>query len=343
MGIQFAVIYDIVVVAVLAGMVFNGAKKGFAAVVVGLVSLAAAFICAMAFKEPISAWVYDSIVEKPLEEAVDSELDSVMNNITLSSLSELDFEAVKISGVYVKDIQPNYEGTGKAIMDLSDVDLSGTGITAYDLKSLGFAEDVDFSSLNGKTAEFSMAEIQSEGLGKLAAAQVIAVKMRESSVFGEVIKFTDTVGQTLPQLFGEMSEEIAKGSAETLRPVVLAMINSKDSVKTAVIDGIIKPYFMTAAQTIAFTLIFSLAAAVLGIIAHALELVNKIPVLGSFNAFVGGIAGLAEGLLTICVVCLIVRFIISLSDGTMIFLNNMAIEETYLFKIFYNLDFLNLT
>ena len=96
-----------------------------------------------------------------------------------------------------------------------------------------------------------------------------------------------------------------------------------------------------AANTVIFILIFLLVSVLLGVLAAALKAVNKIPVLGGFNAFVGGIAGLLEGLITVFLICIGVRLLVSLSGGNIMFFNEMTINSTFLFGIFYNFDFLN--
>ena len=76
-------------------------------------------------------------------------------------------------------------------------------------------------------------------------------------------------------------------------------------------------------------------------IAAALKFVNKIPVLGGMNAVLGGAVGLVEGVITLCVVCIVARMIISLSGGNIVFMNEATIDSTLLFRVFYNFDFLN--
>ena len=52
MGTQFAIIYDVIIIAVIAGMTFAGAKKGFASVIVGFVCVFAAFLLAQTISAP---------------------------------------------------------------------------------------------------------------------------------------------------------------------------------------------------------------------------------------------------------------------------------------------------
>ena len=341
MGTQFSIIYDVIVAAVLIGMLFAGFKKGFASAVVSLVAVFVAFGCAMFFSEPITDMVYESVVEKPVEEAVSSALDDAMGSITLGDLSDLDYSSVKISGVSVDDVNPDYAGTNKAVFDLSNVDISETGIKNVDLTKFGIEAGTDFTSVNAKTAEFTMTDIDRYGLGQMVVAQVIAVNMQDTMLFRQFSAFVRDVGSAVPFFFGDMSKEITSGSVSALRSIVLIMQTTSASAKDAVINGIIEPCCRIAVQTIAFAVIFIIVAIALNLLAKMLEFVNKIPVIGGLNAFVGGIVGLAQGLVTVCIVCLAVRMITVLSGGNIMFFNNAAIDSTFIFKFFYDFDFLN--
>lgn len=341
MGTQFAIIYDVIIIAIIAGMTFAGAKKGFASVIIGFVAVFAAFFCAMTFSEPITDAVYRSAVEQPLESAVDEKLDEMMGGATLSGISHINYDMVMISGEHASVYPIDYAGTNKAVVDLSDMDLSRTGISGVDLSLFGIAADTDFSSVSGKTAEFTMAEIERHGLGKLAVAQYLAVSAQGSDFFAGFLDYTEKIGEAVPSVFGGISDGIEGGSIFALRGVIINMADGSASVKDAIINGIIEPYFRMAANTIIFILIFLLVSVLLGVLAAALKAVNKIPVLGGFNAFVGGVAGLLEGLITVFIVCIGVRLLVSLSGGNIMFFNEMTINSTFLFGIFYNFDFLN--
>lgn len=341
MGSQFAFIYDIVALAIIIGTFFAGYKRGFASVIVGLLAMAAAFFCASMFSKPISEWFYTEIVEQPLESSVDKAVSDAMGNITLGGLSELDFSAVKIGGVPAADYTPNYEGTGKAVVDLSDLDLSECGITAEMLSDLSLPADTDLSSYNGRTAEFTAADIEQFGMGKLAVAHIAASALQKTSIVEDIVEYTDQVGEALPFIFGGLSQEISSGSVSGLRTIVLNMISARASVQEAVVERIIAPQVLATAQTIAFMVIFILVSSALGIAAHLLKIVNKIPIIGGANAVLGGITGLLEAMLSLMIICLVLRLIISLSDGGIILLNSAAIDDTYFFRYFYNMELLD--
>lgn len=341
MGTEFAIIYDLAVAAILIGMLFAGLKKGFASSVIGLAAVFVAFACAMLFSEPITDAVYVNFVEKPVEEAVNATLDDAAEAITLGDLSKLDYSRVKVSGVPVEDIEPNYTGTNKAMFDLSDVDLSETGIAQADLTAVGITADTDFTSVNAKTAEFTMTDIDRYGLGEMIVAQYISVSMQSTNAYRMFARFAQSVGQAVPLFFGDFSEEIVKGSVPAVRSVVLIMQTTAASAKEAMINGIVEPCCRIAVQTLAFGVIFIVVTIVLNLLARMLEFVNKIPLVGGLNAFCGGIVGAAQGLVAICVVCLAVRLITVLTGGNVMFFNNAAIEATFVFKYFYGFEFLN--
>lgn len=341
MGSQFSFIYDLIVAAVLVGAVFSSVRKGFVSKVVGLASGLIGFLLAITLSGPIGSWAYGSFIEKPLSEAVSATLDESMGSISLMQLSDMDFDKARVSGTVVTDIVPEYSGTDKAVFDLASVDLSETGFDPAELTQFGFDGTEDISSLNGKAAEFTRSDINGSGLGKLVTAQVISVKMLDTKLFSEISGYVSIIGNTIPAVFGTSADGISGGDVTALRSLVLTMINTSSSVKSAVMDHMIRPAFTVAVQTAAFVVIFVVVFAVVEIIASALKVVNRIPVVGTVNKVLGGVAGLLTGLLAVAVICIVVRLMISLTDGTVIFLNEDAIGQTILFRAFYNMDMLN--
>ena len=178
-------------------------------------------------------------------------------------------------------------------------------------------------------------------MGKLVTAQVIAVKMLDTPLFSEISGYVGVIGQTVPALFGDTADSISNGNAAALRSLVLTMINTSGSVRDSIMDHMIRPLFTLAVQTVAFVVIFAVVFAVIEIIASALKIVNKIPVVGSVNRVLGCAAGLVSGLLSVAVICIVVRLLVSLTDGSVIFLNNDTIGQTVLFRHFYDMGFLN--
>lgn len=271
MGSQFAIVYDILIAVVLVFAIFSGAKRGFVSAVVGIAAVFVGFFCAMTFSAPLTELVYTSMVEKPLTEAVSQTLDDNMSSITLSGLSGMDFDSVKISGTPVSEITPDYSGTDKVVIDLSNVDLSGTGFESADLSKFGFGSSEDYAHMNGKTAEFTMADINAYGLGKLATAQVIAVKLAASPMISGIQEYVGIIGGLFPAQFQDISQGISDGEISMVRSLVLTMIDCSSSVKSAVIDHMLRPAFTLVMKTIFFAVIFIVVSCVLDIVARLLR------------------------------------------------------------------------
>lgn len=341
MGSQFAIVYDILIAAVLIFSIFSGARRGFVSAVVGIAAVFVGFFCAMTFSAPLTDTVYSSMVERPLTEAVSRTLDDNMSSITLSGLSDMDFDKVKISGTPVTEIIPDYSGTDKVVLDLSDVDLSGTGFENADLSKFGFGSREDHSHMDGKTAEFTMSDINANGLGKLVTAQVIAVKLSVSPMISGIQEYVNIVAGMFPAQLQETAQGISDGEISMVRSLVLTMINFSASVKTAVIDHMLRPAFTLLMKTIFFAVIFVVVSCALDIAARALKVVNKIPLIGSVNGLLGGVCGAVSGLISVCIICIVVRFIVNMSGGNTMLLNDTAIDKTYVFRFFYNFEFLN--
>ena len=341
MGQEFAFVFDIIIIAAAVGMTFVGIRKGFARIIIEMLAAVVALALAFFISEPIANAIYGEFIEKPLEKAVDEKIGGVEQLVDIKPFGETDlaFDKIKISDVPVTEIVPDYEGTGAAVMDLSDVDFSEAGIEKLNLALFGVHDDEDFSSVNAKTANFSRTDIEKYGLGKLVTAHYLASCMVKSSIAETLGGMIDAVKNALPMIFTDAGTESVNVSS--VRTVVLAMIDTKSSAKTALMDGIISPTCIIIIRSIVVILLFIVFAAILGIIARAAGFINKIPVLGKINSLLGGAAGLCEAAVMIVILCLVTRLISSMFSGNVILFNDTAINSTFLFKNIYYLDFLS--
>ena len=338
MGKEFSIAFDIAVIAIPAVFAFVGLKRGFAKVVLGLISTIAAFACAIALSGPIADAIYGKYVEKPIEERIDEAAGKSFSELSLGNISKIDFEKVKIDGVLAGEVELDYAGTRKTAIDLSKLDLSGTGLTGADLMKIGIVDETDLTKLNAKNAEFSMDDIEEYGLGKMAVAQYIAVNLIQQPMMKDFDNLAEQVTKYLPSIFGGSSD--SKG-VSALRTIALKMLDTRNSFKDAVMNGIVKPNSILFIRTIVFGVIFLLVNLALRIAAAAAKLVNKMPVIGKVNSLLGCILGLAEGIVAVFVVCLAIRLLVAVTGANSIMFNQTAIDSTFLFKWLYDFEFLN--
>ncbi len=339
MGSEFAIVFDIAIAAIIVLMFFEGWRRGFAKKILGLAAVVVAFAAALLLSEPIAESIYGSFIERPASEALDGAVDAAFSEIHLGDISDADFSKVKISGTPVEEITPNYRGTNSASFDLSSLDISEIGLTEEDMTMLGISEETDLTAVNGKTASFTEDEILKHGLGKLAVAQYTAVCLIQKNEFADFNKCFEIVEKYIPGEINYGSSDNVTVSA--VRALTLSMLETRGSVKDTLLNGMIRPGSIIIIRTIAFILIFALVNAAIRLIASLTKILDKIPVLGAVNSFLGAIIGLCEGFVTVFLVCIATRLAVSMSGGNAIMFNQATINSTYLFKIFYEMDILN--
>lgn len=338
MGEQFAIAFDIAVVLILIISAFVGFRRGFTRVVLGLVSTALAFGVALLLSGPIADGIYGGFVAKPIEEQFDNQTDAMLGSLDLGNIVNMDFDKVVINGTSVGDFEVDYAGTRKTVIDLSKLDLSQTGLTSNDLLKIGITED-DLSNLNAKTADFTMDDITNHGLGKLAVAQYLAVNLVSKPMFSGFDSIIDTVNSYFPNIFG--TSRNGNAAVTAIRAITLQMIEMKEGFKAAVMNGVIKPNCTLLIRTIVFGVLFVLVSALLGVLMSAAKLINKIPVVGEANAFLGLVLGLIEGMIVVFLMCVATRLVINLAGANTMVFNQTTIDATSLFKKLYDFDFLN--
>ncbi|MCH5204178.1 MAG: CvpA family protein [Oscillospiraceae bacterium] len=342
MGQDFAFIFDIIIIALIVGLTFVGAKKGFAKIILEMSAVVVATLFAFIISEPMSEQIYESFVKQPAEELFDSNAEKFEEflNIDFFGGEELNFDKVKIDGEYAENFKPDYAGKNSAVVDMTNrtVDLSETGLEKVDLSFFGIENGADLSSVSVKTVEFKINDVNKYGVGELVAAQYIASCSVRS---GAAEPFGDLLLELEKYLPADFISGTSGATVSAVGGVVLAMIETRSTARSAIMEGIIEPGCTTVIRTILFIIIFVLSMVILSVIIHFSGLLNKVPVLGKANEFLGGVAGLFEGAAVVLIICIITRFIVSLCGTNVILFNETSIESTFLFKYLYNLDYIS--
>lgn len=339
MGAEFAMVFDIAIAATIFFMFFSGWRRGFAKVILSMAAAIVAFAAALLFSGPIAEGIYNGYVDKPASEKLDETVDSAFSAIHLGGLSDIDFSKVKISGKTQDEIVPDYAGTNSATFDLTNLDLSETGFNDEDARQLGIEGDFDITSVNAKSANFTRGEIEQYGLGKLAVAQFAAICLIGNNSLDNFNNLFESVEKYIPGGINYGSSDNIAVSA--VRKVTVSMLETGDDLRDSLMNGIIRPNCIIIIRSIVFALIFAIVSVAIGIAANTSKLLEKIPVIGKVNSLLGGIAGACQGLVIVFMVCLATRLAVSLCGGNAILFNQSVIDSTFLFKIFYEANFLN--
>jgi uncharacterized membrane protein required for colicin V production len=103
----------------------------------------------------------------------------------------------------------------------------------------------------------------------------------------------------------------------------------------SVIDLALREPVMALLNAVAFMLVFAVVAAVMRRLTRVFEGINGIPIIGALNTILGGITGVALGLVVLWLGGLALRLASSLSQGGWFWLNDDVIEATYICRLFY--------
>ena len=75
MGTEFAIVFDIVIVAIIVCMFFSGYRRGFAKVILNMAAAVIAFFAAIMFSGPIASGIYTGYIDKRVTDTMEKELD----------------------------------------------------------------------------------------------------------------------------------------------------------------------------------------------------------------------------------------------------------------------------
>lgn len=347
MGTAFFWFYDIVILAIIIGIIFKCARKGFVATLLGMVSLVVAFIASWFLSEVISVAVYNNIVRKPLEDKITSSLSDVMENTTGESLSKIDVSKILVNGKPISELNLTPDNAGKINIDLSSLDCSATGISEVDLSMFGIdSQTTDFSAIDAGNIQITEAELEKNSVGTLILANSLASKAQDggNDFLNVVSGISDLVSQTLPKVMPDgLTTPISSDNNTVVKDIILIIMSSNsENVGQAVLNNFVAPLILAPMRVIIFALLFIIIMIVLGIVVKCTKMINKIPVLGKFNQAGGALLGIAEGAIVVFIVALGIQLIVTVSGNSLMVLNDMTIEKTFIFKYIYNFEFLNL-
>lgn len=343
MGTQFSWFFDIALIAVLIGCFFVGIRKGFLSIMLGLLALAVAFSVALFASDGIAYAVYDNIISKAITEEIRNQVDSLTGNGLLSQIKSVNMNMARINGRLLSDMEIQHDNVGKISLDLSKLDLTDTGIENVDFSSLGVNEEEENNSVNLGIVEYSANDAEKYGIDTLIFASVLSEKVTNSTSIGTFTKIINDFTSSLPFFVSGMVNNSEPGEASAIEKIFASVIASTetDNITHRIADDIVKPYLLVPIRALIFVAIFVIIFVVLKLLSNLIRWVNKIPLIGGINKFLGAIAGIAQGAVVIFLICIFVQVIITLTGNDLIFLNTMTIDETSIFRHIYYFDFLD--
>lgn len=342
MGTQFFWVFDIAILAILAAFLYKGIRQGFIAAIAGAVSLVLAFAVAFPLSAVISDVIYDNLINDAVVDEINDQIGKVIDTKFINDIKNVDMSKLKINGKELSSINMEADSVGKVSLDLSNIDVTETGIQDVDLSIFGISEEtVDYSSLNLGTVVMTSSDIDEYGTETIILASVISGNISDSTAFGSISNAVEKMAETVPMLSG-VADSVTSGEATVIKDVMLNIISTdtNDFARTLT-DNMVKPILLVPLRALIFLVIFVIIAIVLNIVTRFLKFINKIPLVGTANKALGAVAGAAEAVIVILLVCIFIQVAVVLSGNSLIFLNTMTIDETFIFQKIYYFEFLD--
>lgn len=168
------------------------------------------------------------------------------------------------------------------------------------------------------------------------SSETEVTKGLESGITDSIRKiFDDKVPETMLKGLTNATQNSIESVSEFISVMFL---DSADKAAEYIEEHYIRQYAVEFVKILLFILILFILMFIVKIIENMLVQADKIPVIGRFDSLAGGIFGAVEASALVFIACIIVKFIILLTDGTQTFLNEDTIEQSKLFSIFYNFD-----
>lgn len=343
MGTSFFWFYDIVLLAVIAGVTFRSIKKGGVAVIISTVAVIAAFITAFIASNAVADAVYTNYIEEPLLDYIDETIDETIGDNVLSDLEKIDMSKAVVNGQFLGNMEFTPDSSGEITIDLSDIDLTETGMQDVDLSVFGIGSDFDYSLVKIGNVEISGNELKDRSIESIVLARVLTANIESGQLFSTFKDIGAKISEAVPVVFGDYSDEIAQGNNDVIYNLILSITDMDyENHGKAILANIVDPIVIIPLKIILFLLIFTIVSIALEAIASASKIINRIPVISSANEALGGILGLVKSAIIILVICIGVQFLISVTNDSLVFINTSTIQETVFFKYIYNLDLINL-
>ena len=342
MGTEFFWFYDVILIAIIIGMIFLGVKRGFVRMLLSLVSVAAAFIGALIISDGVSSWIYSSFVEQNLKTSITDTINDAIGENAVVQLADVDMDKAIINGKSLASMKNSLKAddAGKITIDLSSVDLTNTGIDKIDLTAIGFDKNADYAAVEVGKVQIYESAVKEHGLGNIVLAQIISDRIMNTSFATTIGDVVTSIDETLPFL-GLDENMLTQTDNTLLSDIVVSILKSAGNPGQSVLDNIVKPIVLIPMRTVIFIILFIVISILLSFVIKSTSLINKIPLIGTLNEFLGAIMGLVHGVVIVFVVVIILNMIIALTENSLIFLNEATIDKSFVFSWIYNFKFLD--
>ena len=168
-------------------------------------------------------------------------------------------------------------------------------------------------------------------------AQNLQLATDEAGAFliggAEIITLLNTYFSSTKMPFSSYFINNLNNSTQTIHDSVSA---GAQVMAQNVADSVCKPVIVGIFAAAAVILLFVIFSLIIGGLVKALQVVNKIPLIGGVNKLLGGIFGVLVALMILYMIAIGIRLFVGLTNQNLPILSDTTIGKTYLFKYIYH-------
>lgn len=143
------------------------------------------------------------------------------------------------------------------------------------------------------------------------------------------------LGAIVQEHLGFLPESIVEPVVASLEgSLSLALCSTAESLAQVIVSDLIAPLFTPVIAIVLFFVAFTLLRMAASFLVTLLSNLNKLPVLGGVNYWLGFAAGLLAGLLDVFLVLCVVWALIVITGGGLPFLNDAALADSIVYRLF---------
>lgn len=139
--------------------------------------------------------------------------------------------------------------------------------------------------------------------------------------------------EALPEEIFQIGDAIGVDITEKLETGLKEGTNLASSVAEIVSESIARPLVISLIQLVLFIILFIVFKVLIGWLGKILNIVAKLPVLGSANKLVGGIVGILKGVIIASIICYVVIIILKVQPDGFAGINQEIVEDTKIFSL----------
>lgn len=177
-----------------------------------------------------------------------------------------------------------------------------------------------------------LAQMAYDTLLKQRVQSVLMERISESATGSELVTQIQAAFRALPPPLDTL---VKNTDSQLFTRFENSVSDTLESIVDSVATGVVEPMAVGFLRIVFFLLIFAVGLFIVRRLSSLLGGVNYLPLIGPANRLLGGVLGLAEGIVTVLVLILVLNLILIISQGSAGFISEEIIGRTHLLRLFF--------